>query len=292
MKDKKLFIAMAISAVACLSACKSNPKQSGQAVTETATIDVNVLATDSVTFTDKGKGYSCQLKVDFPKGDGSLDKGTKQFIVETLSQMGPMAGMNPDEKRTEYKGDQDNGMAILKFYGENYGKCLKSEYDDIKNSYEGHETPMPHSYEVGIRKTYDAPKYLTYEISSYVYLGGAHGSAINYQVNIDKETAKVVEQTIDTTKTKEMQPILRKGVIEYFKECGEDVSDDKLNDVLFINDNTIPLPACTPALTEQGLKFIYQQYEIGPYAIGMVSFTVPLNTIKTFMTKEAVKLME
>ena len=102
----------------------------------------------------------------------------------------------------------------------------------------------------------------------------------------------MLTESVDTTKTKELQPILRKGVIDYFKDCGEDVSDDKLNDMLFINDNTIPLPACTPALTNQGLKFIYQQYEIGPYALGMVNFTVPYDKIKKFMTGEAAKLIE
>lgn len=292
MKNKKFYIAVALSAAACLSACKSNPKQGGQDNTETATKAVNVVTTDSITFNDKGEGYSCQVKVDYPNGNASLDKATRQFIVETLAQMGPMSGMNPDEKKPEYKGDMSDGKAALKYFGEKYGKCLKSGYDDIKEYNEGSEAPMPHSYEVGIRKAYDANKFLTYEVTSYTYLGGAHGSSTNYQVNIDKETAKIVEQTIDTTKTKEMQPLLRKGVIEYFKECGEDISDDKLNDMLFIDNNTIPMPAFQPALTEKGLRFMYQQYEIGPYAIGIVSFTVPYDKIKTFMTKEALKLIE
>ena len=45
-----------------------------------------------------------------------------------------------------------------------------------------------------------------------------------------------------------------------------------------------------PVLTPEGLRFVYQQYEIGPYALGMVEFTVPYADVKSCLTKEAVEL--
>ena len=169
---------------------------------------------------------------------------------------------------------------------------MGEEYKDLLEFDNREEEPSPFSFDGSIRLKEEAEKYITYGIESYVYLGGAHGSSFLREVNIIRETGKVLATSVDTTKTKEMQPILRKGVIEYFKECGEDISDDKVNDMLFINDNTIPLPALTPSLSKNGLKFIYQQYEIGPYALGMVSFTVPFDKVKPFMTEEALKLIE
>ena len=199
---------------------------------------------------------------------------------------------NPDKPKAEYKGDKNDGKALLDFYGKQRSKDMGEEYKDLLEFDNREEEPSPFSFDGSIRLKEEAEKYVTYGIESYVYLGGAHGSSFLREVNIIRETGKVLATSVDTTKTKDMQPILRKGVIEYFKECGEDISDDKLNDMLFINDNTIPLPALTPSLSKNGLKFIYQQYEIGPYALGMVSFTVPYDKIKTFMTEEAAKLIE
>ena len=276
----------------CMTGCKAGQKNTtneGQEMENSASAEEE-LAADSIVFSENGEGYTCSMKIDFPQGDGKLDEGIRNFLNSAL---GDFAGCdNPDKPKAEYKGDKNNGKAMLDFYGKQRSKDMREEYKSLLELNEGAEPPASFSFDGNIRLKEKAAKYVTYSIDSYVYLGGAHGSSVSREVNIIRETGKVLTESVDTTKTKELQPILRKGVIDYFKDCGEDVSDDKLNDMLFINDNTIPIPACTPALTNQGLKFIYQQYEIGPYALGMVNFTVPYDKIKKFMTGEAAKLIE
>ena len=276
----------------CMTGCKAGQKNTtneGQEMENSASA-AEELAADSIVFSENGEGYTCNMKIDFPQGDGKLDEGLRNFLNSAL---GDFAGCdNPDKPKAEYKGDKNNGKAMLDFYGRQRSKDMREEYKSMLEINEGAEPPASFSFDGNIRLKEKAAKYVTYSIDSYVYLGGAHGSSVSREVNIIRDTGKVLTESVDTTKTKELQPILRKGVIDYFKDCGEDVSDDKLNDMLFINDNTIPIPACTPALTNQGLKFIYQQYEIGPYALGMVNFTVPYDKIKKFMTGEAAKLIE
>ncbi len=276
----------------CMTGCKAGQKNTtneGQEMENSASAEEE-LAADSIVFSENGEGYTCSMKIDFPQGDGKLDEGIRNFLNSAL---GDFAGCdNPDKPKAEYKGDKNNGKAMLDFYGRQRSKDMREEYKSLLEINEGAEPPASFSFDGNIRLKEKAAKYVTYSIDSYVYLGGAHGSSVSREVNIIRDTGKVLTESVDTTKTKELQPILRKGVIDYFKDCGEDVSDDKLNDMLFINDNTIPIPACTPALTNQGLKFIYQQYEIGPYALGMVNFTVPYDKIKKFMTGEAAKLIE
>ena len=279
-------------AATCMTGCKAGQKNTtneGQEMENSASAEEE-LAADSIVFSENGEGYTCSMKIDFPQGDGKLDEGIRNFLNSAL---GDFAGCdNPDKPKAEYKGDKNNGKAMLDFYGRQRSKDMREEYKSLLEINEGAEPPASFSFDGNIRLKEKAAKYVTYSIDSYVYLGGAHGSSVSREVNIIRDTGKVLTESVDTTKTKELQPILRKGVIDYFKDCGEDVSDDKLNDMLFINDNTIPIPACTPALTNQGLKFIYQQYEIGPYALGMVNFTVPYDKIKKFMTGEAAKLIE
>ena len=118
---------------------------------------------------------------------------------------------------------------------------------------------------------------------------------------------------VDTTRVKDLQPILRKGVLSYLNqqsgdenqtaneektgnegqnENEEQITDAQLNDYLFIENGIIPLPSSSPYLAKDGVHFIYQQYEIGPYAMGLVSFTVPLDKIKPYLTAEALKLLK
>ena len=118
-------------------------------------------------------------------------------------------------------------------------------------------------------------------------MGGADGQALSIPVTFLKSTGEMLQTTIDSSNEKAIQPLIRKGVISYFKKRGETVTDRDLNTMLFIENGIIPIPINAPSLTAKGLHFVYQQYEIGPYAIGMVEFTVPYDKIKAFMTSEA-----
>lgn len=121
-----------------------------------------------------------------------------------------------------------------------------------------------------------------------MYLGGAHGSSSIEVANILKPSGKRLTQTIDTLKLKEMQPMLRKGVLAYINANSDSsITDSSLNDYLLIEGNLIPLPATLPYLAADGLHFVYQQYEIAPYAMGIITFTVPYAEAKSFMTAEA-----
>ena len=292
MNKKTICIAALLISMACLGSCKAGKKEAAETnvQTESSIAEKQVLTTDSIKFSEAGKGYECKMTIDFPKGEGKLEEGIRDFLLTALSDMNGCD--SPDKPKAEYKGDKKDGKAMVSFFGKQQSERLKKEYNSILEYREGEDTPAPLSFEGSIRLEDNATKYVTYDIASYVYLGGAHGSSMSRKVNIIKETGRVLETSVDTTKTKELQPLLRRGVIDYFKECGEEISDDNLNDMLFVDNGIIPLPACTPALTGQGLKFIYQQYEIGPYALGMVSFTVSYDKIKKFMTEEAAKLIE
>jgi len=180
---------------------------------------------------------------------------------------------------------------LVDFFGNSNYLFLEKELKDIKQYSADAEIYM--SYEANVRKTGETAHYLTYNSNTYTFEGGAHGSATDYSVNIDKATGKVLKETVDTTQVKALQPILRKGVLRYFKAQGDkDITEKNLGDYLFIEKGIIPLPKYAPYLAKDGVHFIYQQYEIGPYAMGMVSFVVPYSDIKAFLTADALRLIK
>ena len=297
MNRKHLFIAMTIASMACLSGCKSEKKATTMQFSETEqemvtdSVENIVLETDSVVFEKSTKGAECKVVVDFPKGKTELDQNIKAFICDFLGKSGPFGQIQDEKRSATYTGDKNNGKALINYYGEIYAATMKKSWNEIKELNKDSEEPMPYSYEIAIRIEEQTDKYVTLSINTYSYTGGAHGSSMAYSVNFAKTYKDQVAYTIDTRMTKSMQPLLRKGVIEYFKEQGETVSDAELGNMLFIEDNTIPLPASSPVLTTKGLRFEYQQYEIGPYAIGMITFTIPYKDVKGFMTHEATELI-
>lgn len=275
-------------ALMALAGCKSGPAKSGTAAAEQDSVQQTAaFVTDSIAFCEqKDSTLKCSVVVDYPSGDDSLSVGVRRYVAGELARLFLPTMQEEDEPAAVFKGPKEDGKALVDFYGKlNFG-YLKSQYAELKDF-----GIAGLSYDLSIRKTGETERYLTYETSCYVFLGGAHGSAVCYPVNIVRSTGKVLAATVDTLKQKALQPILRRGVKEYISKAeNRKIKDRDLQNMLFVEHGIISLPATVPVLTPEGLRFVYQQYEIGPYALGMVEFTVPYADVKSCLTKEAAEL--
>lgn len=275
-------------ALMALAGCTSRVAKSGTAAAEQDSVQQTAaFATDSIAYCEqKDSTLKCSVVVDYPSGDDSLSVGVRRYVAGELARLFLPTMQEEEEPAAVFKGTKEDGKALVDFYGKlNFG-YLKSQYAELKDF-----GIAGLSYDLSIRKTYETDRYLTYETSCYVFLGGAHGSAVCRPVNIVKATGKVLAATVDTLKQKALQPILRRGVKEYISKAeNRKIKDRDLQNMLFVEHGIIPLPATVPVLTPEGLRFVYQQYEIGPYALGMVEFTVPYADVKSCLTKEAAEL--
>lgn len=275
-------------ALMALAGCTSRAAKSGTAAAEQDSVQQQAaFATDSIAFCEqKDSTLKCSVVVDYPSGDDSLSVGVRRYVAGELARLFLPTMQEEDELAAVFKGAKDDGKALVDFYGKlNFG-YLKSQYAELKDF-----GIAGLSYDLSIRKTGETDRYLTYETSCYVFLGGAHGSAMCYPVNIVRSTGRVLAATVDTLKQKALQPILRRGVKEYISKAeNRKIKDRDLQNMLFVEHGIIPLPTTVPVLTPEGLHFVYQQYEIGPYALGMVEFTVPYADVKSCLTKEAAEL--
>lgn len=244
----------------------------------------DTLTVDSVRYTLSDSLVTCEIVADIPRGDDSLAVNVRAFINDQLDSLSG-AAMYRSSVRPRFMADPSEAQTMIDFYGVMNAdslKAIRGQWADV--------TAAPYSYSASVRLSAETGTYVTYDMFSYVYTGGAHGSAVSYSRNIIKPSGKVLAQSVDTAKVREMQPLLVRGVRGYLGRHGVK-SEDALKG-LFVDNGVIPLPAFPPYLTPEGLNFIYQQYEIGPYAIGMVSFTIPYEEAKAFMTAEALQLIE
>lgn len=301
MKKKHLSLITLALVASIMMGCKasSTKAQAANDIKEARAADTLVVNTDSCIL-QEGKIVQCTISVDYPTESNELSKSIRAILNEELANL-YLGSMNGDEieKQESYKGDLANGNLVIEKYCKDNFAYLKSQMKDLKEADPRANANM--SYDIRLNKEAETDSYVTYHCLSYAYLAGAHGSTFERSFNIVKATGKKLSQVVDTARVKDLQPILRKGVLSYLNqqsgnesqtENEEQITDAQLNDYLFIENGIIPLPSSSPYLAKDGVHFIYQQYEIGPYVMGLVSFTVPLEKIKPYLTAGALKLLK
>ena len=301
MKKVHLHFTLLLTALCLSSACNSGQKANGASASDSTSVDSAMVqetmvenetfTTDSVVFNKENEHASCYICVDIPKGNAKVVPTISKYITTKLMACNPNYEIGEEAKQSVSGMPTDVKMQV-DFFGKRYLGMLTNDHKDACDVLEGENKeedwkPSPFSQEINIRIKENTEKYVTYHLYTYNYMGGAHGQALFIPVTFLKSTGEMLQTTIDSSNEKAIQPLIRKGVISYFKKRGETVTDRDLNTMLFIENGIIPIPINAPSLTAKGLHFVYQQYEIGPYAIGMVEFTVPYDKIKAFMTSEA-----
>lgn len=302
MKKSQLTLIALVLTACFLGSCKasSTKAQNAGGNNSLATSDIQAeqgadtltIKTDSCNL-EEGKYLYSIIRVDYPTDTSDMASNVRKVLNQKLADACLAAGNEDGSKSYKaYVGDLSNGKAVIEKYCKDNFNYLKGQMDDIKR-----EDPRANifmNYELNLTKKAETDKYITYNCFSYAYLAGAHGSSFDQSFNIVKATGKLLTESVDTTQVKKLQSILRKGIISYLNKYNKEdpVYDKNLNEYLFIENGIIPLPAHTPCLTKDGVHFTYQQYEIGPYAMGVVEFTIPYAEMKPYLTAEAAKLIQ
>lgn len=291
-----------------MAGCKTSPQKSG---TDTLAVDsvdslpavnatTDTLVVDSFTYVYYNADSTVQstVYVDCPTAGDSLSQSVRAFVASQLGKLyAPYSYSEEDEAHKKfplYKGCVDNVQKFVDYYGKGAKKFLVEQWKEARTD---DDTPSVCSY-VKIRKVAETSTYLTFEMTGYYEVGGAHGGFAGYDLNFSKLTNKPILKSIDDSKTRALQKILKEGLERNYKETHDD--DHKVSSILEYLDptgekgknNLIPLPASTPYLEKDSLCFVYQQYEIAPYAAGEISFRVAIKDIMPYLRKEVRDLVD
>ena len=137
----------------------------------------------------------------------------------------------------------------------------------------------------------DTPNYVTYLYTCYEYQGGAHGGTAVIGQTFRKADGRRIGWEVFTNVYDEgFQNLLKQGLMRFWKLK----NDSELQNALINPDYVyqLPLPQCGPLFMKDGIRIVYGQYEIAPYAAGMPDFTIPYNQIQKFMKVTAKNLVQ
>ncbi|MFD0794040.1 DUF3298 domain-containing protein [Mucilaginibacter litoreus] len=126
---------------------------------------------------------------------------------------------------------------------------------------------------------------VTLEYGGYIFQGGAHGASFTGFINWNPKAKKPYL----------LKDILKEGSYTGLTKIAERIfrHNEKLADTsslardYFFKDNQFALNN-NYSITPTGLRFVYNQYEIKPYAAGKTELLVPYSEIKNLLRPESI----
>ncbi|MFS2185838.1 DUF3298 domain-containing protein [Mucilaginibacter sp. Mucisp84] len=156
-------------------------------------------------------------------------------------------------------------------------KFLKS-YDDFRKT--NARSGMFFTLGDSVKVIHQDSSLTTLEVRGYSYTGGAHGSTSVGFINWDTKASKNLK----------LDDVLVDGYHDKLNAVAEKIfrKNEKLSDTAslatnyFFKDNKFALNA-NFSITPLGIKFLYNQYDIKPYAAGITELFIPYAQIKSLV---------
>ncbi len=255
--------------------------------TQGAKTEVEPFAVDSLTKVDSlrvGESVAtCSLTVDYPvSGNEALVKNVRGWIAKGMAA--PAMIMSDSIPSKVYDGIADGKVFLDSVVGALMSSS-KADFDD----YAKQGFAAIYEYVFSAKESYQTPSFVTYVASNYIYQGGAHGSSTTSGAVFSLDSGDMygwnmfVPDSLPAVKS-----IVKESLMKDYFKVGDAA---ELRAALLVDPDTLPLPSASPYFMPDGVHFVYQQYEIAPYAAGMPECTVPYSSVMNMFTPAVEKLV-
>lgn len=224
-------------------------------------------STIPVSYGKETDDINTEVSIDFPQTNNELlQESVVSFIVKALTDDFTWG----DNSRPTYDGDLSDGKAIAEFFVNDKVREITDERArDSIDSFAWEES-------ISIKMVCETEKLVSYQVD----FGGSHGGVgggILYGATFSKADGHIV-RVIDNPSDSRLKAYLIR-----FVNSSSEVDGDELEDH--------PYPKKDPFITEKGVRFIYQKYEIGSGALGVVDIVIPYADIAEYMSEDALSLI-
>lgn len=246
---KKLIVALMAVVLVC-SGGYAQKKRSGKskgkastslAVTKGNTSEYGNGCLSTQMFSLK-KGKENKLEIEYPTGGNpELVKAVRNYIKDCLDN--------------KFMGSLDTPDALMK-------KVMKDKKDIAPGR--GGE-----SLSEEIKVAYANNNIVTFEDEGYMYMGGAHGASWTGGETFLVADGQVFDESM-LPSFSVMKPYILSGLAQYFGVSAKDLGEELMGSV-----DSLDYPGVF-YIKDNGLNFVYQQYEIAPYSAGIPTAVVPI----------------
>lgn len=239
-------------------------------VVPTVRQDVSTSTSSYDTYFYNDSKHNVKLSVDYPTaGNKALVAGVRSWLGNRLSAMAKSFNFNDAKNDVESSVDTN---AKASAFVQAYAAQIASNMDRLNKGNGGNRCALTAS----ISRVWENNRFVSFEAEGYNYTGGAHGMSFCDGATFDKQTGKQVS--------------LVKGDAELQKMLTERLK--KTTGVEHFSQEPVPMPQAAPYVLAGGkIKFVYQPYEIGAYAIGKPECEIYPYELEKWLTAEGKVLM-
>lgn len=283
----------------------------GQKATEPVVTPSTETLTQLESFQESNEFVTVNLSLELPNGIDEASQLMRDSLTAEFIRIATQVGYQEEDTGAiePFRGDVTDASAVVAYYGKavvNYLLKLSKEDHEERISYLKEDTSIPDStkkqlmeeitpwnFDFKLAKSSETDSYVIFSGEGYVYYGGAHGGVTGAgAMTFNKSNGQQIMHFVNPDATQALQPQIRKGLLRYYGEYGETMTDQELSERLMLpepGDSIIPQPKQIPFPNAAGdsLTFTYGQYEIACYADGMPSFKLAVKDLKPYLTPEA-----
>jgi len=180
----------------------------------------------------------------------------------------------------------DSPIEIAQYHARTFERLYR---DDFYSGQENDEWGPKYDYLFKMNPVWQSldGNYITYRVYSYCYTGGAHGYMEEYYLTFDVHTGHILG-TADIIKAEKVESVINNlekktqrahHSSAYLADLPQIRSDSMVVTKEYIDGKFYP----RPALTEHGMVFSYQPYEIGSFSEGIIHFVIPYSEISNIL---------
>lgn len=280
MKKRNLVLSvMATCLVSCflLSGCNGQKQIDSETVKTVKVEEQAHLQDDTVSPT-------CQITIDYSylaksdAADSIVQRINRTIQAHILGK--EYTRMNPEVAVDSFKNTYIN----------NYRKDVNEFYqEDIKNGTPKDELPTWYNYEYGLTTYFSEGKegILNFIAETFEYTDGAHPNSWNKWMNFEKNTGKLLALK-DVFMAGSEKPISDMLLEELITEMATRLEDSSitslegLQNAGILNSTNMYVPD-NFLLEKEKVSFLYNKYDIAPYAVGIITLSLPYTSVEKYM---------
>lgn len=201
----------------------------------------------------------------------------QQIFIGTFFSDIYLDSLSPEEAMESY----------IEEYKEDY-KSLSNDYYSEMSMLEDEHTPMWYWYSQNLSNKiqYQNDKLLSYSREFYEYTGGAHGSYMILHTNIDLN--KLVTLSEEDVFVPGYQKPLAEIIVKRLMIQNDVTDHEGLISIGFFDIDEI-FPNNNFRLSNKGVYYSYNQYEIAPYVMGVIDVFIPYEDLEDLLQEDVIE---
>ena len=248
--------------------------------------EITSLQLDTTIFlkTQTQDSPNCHITIDYMYLKPSSDKDSLSHRINQTLQRFTFG--------TDYQNTTPEGLMsqIQSHYANSYRKELLPYYEaDIKSGIKKEEMPpwYNHEYMITSELKLSRDSIYNYAVNKYEFTGGAHPNTYATWTNINANTGKELKRTDVFVEGSEKE-IIKLIELHLLADVNRRLETDTITSLQGLWDNGILLNVDLYVsnnflITDEGVKFLYNRYDIAPYVVGDFQLNIPYAEIENLM---------